>query len=143
MGTNASSGERADISDLSGQLSLFEKQLLADTPASDPCIESSERELRTVIRRFDELPKAVRRSEFTRVDKRRLNRQMITALLTQPAPPNCQCDWELRLQKRENSLVPHQDKVLHCILIQLPGAHYTIEVDLETSAVVHWEWQNT
>ena len=142
MGTNASSGERADISDLSGQLSLFEQQLRAEPPVSDPCIESSECELRTVIRRFDELPKAVRLSKFTRVDERRLNHELITALLAQAAPPNCQSDWEARLQEREKSLVPHQDKVLYCVFIRLPGAHYTIEVDLETSAVVHWEWQN-
>jgi len=142
MGVNVNIGEIAEITDLNGTISPFEQHPIGDLSEPGPCVDSSDFELRTIIRRHEELPEIVRHTEFNVVEERRLNKKLITTLLTQPPPQNCQGDWELRLQKRKDTLIQHQGKVLHCVFIGLPGAHYTIEVDLKARAVVHWEWQH-
>ena len=142
MVVNTNMDEAAGVTDLNGPISPFEQPPRTESPLLGPRIESSEIELRTVIRRFEELPELVRFTQFTRVDERRLTKKLLTTLLTQPPPQNCQGDWELRLQERRESLIQHQGKVLHCVFIGLPGTHYTIEVDLAAREVVHWEWQH-
>jgi len=143
MGTNVNVDGIAEISGLQGRTSPLERRPLAESPISGARPESSDFDLRTVICGFNELPELVRHYNFTRVDERRLDYELMTTLLTQLPPPNYQHDWEQRLQRRKDALVRHQGKILHCVFIGLPGVHYTIEVDLEARAVVHWEWQNT
>lgn len=132
-----------EIDDPNGLASPFQQQPVVESNISDPSIGSNYLEIRTIIRRFDELPEAVRLSEFTDVYKRRLDQELMKTLLTQQQPPNCRCDWELHIQQRKKSLVRYRGKILYCVFIRLPGVHYTIEVDLKKKAVIHWEWQIT
>ena len=129
------------LEDASATAFLPERQQVAKSviPASN--LESTEHELRRVLRQCKDLPEEVRVAKFTRVEQRRLDEALLTTLLSQCPPAICHEDWDLRLLKRKQSLRKHLDKVLHCIFIQLPGVHYTIEVDLEARAVAYWEWQ--
>ena len=142
MGTGVSLDEKIETDDSDAPALLFEHRRPTKLPKLAACIESREFKLRNIIRRFDELPELVRLAKFAGVDERRLHYELMTTLFTQPPRPNHQCDWELRLQKRKNALARYRGKVLHCVFIHLPGVHYTIEIDLEASVVVHWEWQN-
>ncbi len=143
MRTKLGMAVTTEIDDLNGSASPFQQQPVVESRKSDPSIEANNLEIRTIIRQFDELPEAVRLSEFTDVYKRRLDQELMKTLLTQERPPNCRCDWELHIQQRRRSLVRYRGKILYCVFIRLPGVHYTIEVDLKKKAVVHWEWQIT
>ena len=98
-------------------------------------------ECMAVIRDFPELPEAVRTAEIARIEGRLLNRRLLRQLISQTPPPNSETGWSTRILKREESLLPHIGKLLYCVLIRLPGVQYTLEVDIDARAVVHWEWQ--
>lgn len=100
------------------------------------------KECAAVIRSYTELPKAVRNAAPSRVESRVLKRRLLRQLVSQPPPPNHAEGWSDRILRREESLAPHIGKVLRCVLIRLPGVQYTVEVDLQAGAVVHWEWQS-
>lgn len=142
MGTDVRLHAKIETDDSDALALQLEHRPPTELPRLAACIEARDLKLRNVIRRFDELPEFVRLTKFAGVDERQLHYELMTTLFTQPPRPNHQCDWESRLQKRKNALARYRGKVLHCVFIQLPGVHYTIEVDLEASAVVHWEWQN-
>ena len=114
---------------------LFRDEL-PDRSTSD---ESTE--CRSIIREFPELPEAARAAEFARIEGRQLNRRLLRQLISQVPPPGSAVGWSTRILKREESLLPHLGKQLYCVLIRLPGVQYTLEVDIESRAIVHWEWQ--
>ena len=98
-------------------------------------------ECRAIIREFPELPEAARAADFARIESRLLDRRLVRQLISQAPPPNSEVGWSTRILKREESLLPHLGKWLYCVLIRLPGVQYTLEVDIEARAIVHWEWQ--
>ena len=104
-----------------------------DSGLFDPCL---------VIRHFGELPQAVRNTPFSRVDRRTLDHELFTQLITQAPPPDSELGWSSRILKREETLFPYLGKVLVCVLIRLPGVEYTVEIDPVKQAIVHWEWQS-
>jgi hypothetical protein len=104
-------------------------------------VDCGEFDLRNIILRFEELPVAVRQARFTRVEGRVLDQEVMKVLTSQSRPPNCNGDWALRLQKRRESLLLNLGKLIYCIFIRVPGAHYTVEIDPEAKTVIHWEWQ--
>ncbi len=132
--------ELGALDDLSEPTLLLDSQPEEDLLSLAPCVETTEEQLRNVIRQFEKLPEIVRCARFTRIARRRLDEALMTELLAQREPPNSQGDWNLRLHERRISLFPYLDRVMHCVFIQLPGAHYTIEVDLAARKVAHWEW---
>ena len=96
---------------------------------------------REAIRRFDELPEFVRHAHFTQVSERRMDSGLFNTIVSQTPNPLADKDWEDRLKRRHDALLPHVGKMLTCVFIRLPGVHYTIEVDPVSEEVVHWEWQ--
>lgn len=46
-----------------------------------------------------------------------------------------------RLGIRKKALSGHLGTNLICVLIRLPGASYTVEIDPTTDSIIHWEWQ--
>lgn len=75
------------------------------------------------------------------MSERLLDSDLFNNIVSQPRNPAADKDWADRLQRRRDTLRPHIGKVLSCVFIRLPGVHYTIEVDVATKDVVHWEWQ--
>lgn len=129
------------LNDASATPLLSERRQVIDSATPAANAESTEHRLRRVLRQCKDLPEEVRAAKFTRVQQRRLDKALLTTLLTQGPPASGDENWDSRLLKRKQSLLRHLDKVMHCIFIRLPGVHYTIEVDLEARAVAYWEWQ--
>lgn len=115
--------------------------ILAESREHNAIVDCGEFDLRNIILRFEELPVAVRQARFTRVEGRLLDQELMKVLNSQSRPPNYKGDWTLRLRKRRESLLPNLGKLVFCIYIRVPGAHYTVEIDPESKTVIHWEWQ--
>ena len=101
--------------------------------------EKGDCDLRKIIGSFAELPTQVRRARFACIEERSISRKFLTSLVTQPPPSTDHLDWKDRLLQREESLYPYFGKTLLCVFIQIPGAHYTVEVDPESEKVAYWE----
>jgi hypothetical protein len=110
---------------------------VADSFAGEPL------DIRGIIRKCIELPPDVSSAEFTRVDERLLDRQLLSILGSESAAESDEANRAVRQQCRDGALSPYLDKTLICVFIRLPGIHYTIEIDAESERVVHWEWQTT
>lgn len=94
-----------------------------------------------VIETCDELPDAVRTATFSRIDGRFLDKRLFRILISQTPVKGAEDGWSTRIWEREKALMPHIGRFLMCVLIRLPGVHYTIEIDPEQRCIVHWEWQ--
>ena len=87
-------------------------------------------DIRGIIRECIELPPDVSSAEFTRVDERLLDRQLLSFLASESAAEIDEADRVVRQQCREGALSPYLGKILICVFIRLPGVHYTIEFHL-------------
>ena len=94
--------------------------------------------LRSILAGSRKLPPAVVESRFARICDRVLD-EKITAALTDP--DQCpQEDASKRCERRKKALTPYLGKRLVCVLINLPGVMYTIEIEPASEEVIHWEW---
>ena len=105
--------------------------------------EIDELALRNIINLIRELPSAVPQEPFAYVDRRVLSTSILESLTTQRKTQGSDADWAQTLQRRSTNLMPFIGQYLICVLIRLPGVHYTIEVEPCESRVVHWEWQGS
>ena len=94
-----------------------------------------------MIRGLEELPEFVRHASFTQVSEQLLDSNLFNTIVSQVPDLGVDEDWPDRLRRRHDALLPHLDKMLTRVFIQLPGVHYTIEVDLDSRNVVYWEWR--
>lgn len=97
--------------------------------------------LREVIVTHDALPEAVRSADFGYVESRILQANVLDEITSQAPLPHLAGDWSERLQRRRAALEPYLGRLLVCVLIRVPGTHYTIELDPDAREVVYWEWQ--
>ncbi len=97
-------------------------------------------DIRDIIQQCVELPPEISCAEFTRVNERLLDPQLLS-FLASDAKAQDQADRLTRVQRRKQALSPYLGKILTCVFIRLPGIHYTFEIDPESERVVHWEWQ--
>ena len=96
---------------------------------------------RDTVRTCKALPDFVRRANFRQVNERILDAELFGAIVSQRSIGGPEEDWEERLSRRRKSLRPYIGRKLACVFVRLPGVHYTIEVDVKSCAVAHWEWQ--
>jgi hypothetical protein len=87
------------------------------------------------------LPVAIRSASVSLVQERVLDQALFETLTSQVNPGLHAEAWTARLQLRERNLLSYMDSLLVCIFFRLPGCHYTFEIDPQSDAVVHWEWQ--
>ena len=107
---------------------------LSDIGDFEPDVEA----LRSILAGSRKLPPAVVESRFARICDRVLD-EKITAALTDP--DQCpQEDANKRCERRKKALTPYLGKRLVCVLINLPGVMYTIEIEPTSERVIHWEW---
>lgn len=105
--------------------------------------ESGSVDIRAILGACTELPPIVANVEFTRVDARIVDDELLEQLSGESAVSSGTPDWSDRQKRRKSALSRYLDKTLICIFIRLPGIHYTVEIDPETERVIHWEWQST
>ncbi len=126
---------------MSAVVSSVNNSQLEDLNYSALPIGISECDLRDILRRLGELPNGVPELPFTQLSCRLLNSDHFQTLVSQSKTQGTDADWASRLQKRRANLENCIGHFLVCVFIQLPGCHYTIEVDPIARSVVHWEWQ--
>ena len=86
------------------------------------------------------LPEIVKTAPITRVFERLIDSGEVTRL-TQPNEHDCDNPVVVeKLRIRRKALTNHLGSRLTCLLIHLPGAFYTVEIDPSLMKVVHWEW---
>ena len=56
------------------------------------------------------------------------------------AYPSGKSDWLHRRKRCRKALSPYLDQRLTCVLIGLPGGHYTIESDAQLERAIYWDW---
>ena len=83
-------------------------------------------------------PEIVASAPISRVVVRTVDAREITRL-TDPASADAGPDEHSILEKRRMALTRYLGKSLTCVLIHLPGARYTIEIDPDARKVVYWE----
>ena len=98
-------------------------------------------ELRDIVAKHSALPDAVRLAGIGYVETHILERFLFEEISSQAPQPGMAEDWPERLRRRREALEPYVDKLLVCVLIRVPGTHYTIEIDPIEASVVYWEWQ--
>jgi hypothetical protein len=112
--------------------------------SSDPLVDSETDELldiRAILEACTELPAAVAGADFTCVDERVIDVEILETLAGESAYVTGSSDWLDRRKRRKNALSQYIDQVLVCVFIRLPGIHYTIEIDPKLARVAHCEWQ--
>ena len=75
------------------------------------------------------------------VSDRILNADLYRSILAQKKTSGTDDEWTARLERRRKNLQKFVGHRLICVLMRLPGVHYTIEIDPSHFSVVHWEWQ--
>ncbi len=94
-------------------------------------------DLRSIIRASTRLPSIVIEASFFQVFDRVLDDATIAALTDPTTFP--QEESEERCRRRKKALAPYFGKRLICVLINLPGVIYTVEIDPFLERVIHWE----
>ena len=120
---------------------LKEPQFAASSAEVADLFAGETLDIRGIIRECIELPPDVSSAEFTRVDERLVDRQLLSILASESTAESDEAERVVRQQCRERALTPYLGKILICVFIRLPGVHYTIEIDPQSERVVHWEWQ--
>lgn len=108
----------------------------------DPAEESPDRDIREILKRSS-LPTAVKCAEIRYEHARLMDAAMIERLTAIDHNPSSASDHSERLAMRRKALKQYLGSYLTCVLIRLPGAHYTIEIDTNKRRIAHWEWQRT
>lgn len=122
---------------------LKERQFTASSEGVADSFAGETLDIRGIIRECIELPPEVSSAEFTRVDERLLDQQLLSFLASESVPESDEADRVVRQQCRKGALSPYLGRILICVFIRLPGVHYTIEIDPDSERVVHWEWQTS
>ncbi len=122
---------------------LRERQFTASPEDVTDSFAGESLDIRGIIRECIELPPDVSSADFTRVDERLLDQQLLSILASESVAESDEAKREVRQQCRKGALSPYLGKILICVFIRLPGVHYTIEIDSESERVVHWEWQTS
>ena len=122
---------------------LKEPQFAASSAEVADLFAGETLDIRGIIRECIELPPDVSSAEFTRVDERLVDRQLLSILASESTAESDEAELVVRQQCRERALTPYLGKILICVSIRLPGVHYTIEIDPQSERVVHWEWQTS
>ncbi len=120
---------------------LRERQFTASPEDVTDSFAGESLDIRGIIRECIELPPDVSSAEFTRVDERLLDQQLLSFLASESVAESDEAKRVVRQRCRKGARSPYLDKILICVFIRLPGVHYTIEIDPESECVVHWEWQ--
>ena len=108
---------------------------------AEGCVESDVDDLRLIMAASTKLPPAVIAANFSRVCDRVLDAESIEALAD---PVSClQADAVERCRARRKALTAYSGKRLICVLINLPGIVYTVEIDPFLQKVIHWEYVAT
>ena len=89
------------------------------------------------------LPAAVCQIDPTCEQERILTEEELDRLTNPFSAKLDDTEQQYRLMTRRQALEPHLGSLLMCVYARFPGAHYTIEIDPVTQAVIHWEWQKT
>lgn len=110
---------------------------LGDRPESDSL------DIRAILGACTALPPIVATVDFTRVNARIVDDELLKELSGDSADSRGTPDRSDRRKRRMRVLTEYLNKTLVCIFIRLPGVHYTIEIDPEMKSVVYWEWQST
>ena len=104
------------------------EQILEETP-----------NIENVIRGYTKLPRLVRRTTISKYYERVIDDDELDRL-TSVALVDCSKVEEVdRLMLRKRVLSSYLGRELVCAVINVPGLCYSIEVDPNASAVVHWE----
>ena len=94
-------------------------------------------DLRSIIRESTSLSPMVFEASFFQVFDRVLDDTTIAALTDPSTFP--QEESEEQCRRRKKALVPYFGRRLICVLINLPGVIYTVEIDPFLERVIHWE----
>lgn len=115
---------------------------------SDPSYQQFDSELPTLdaldirsILLSSDLPDTVKTAPVAQTHERLMDSEEIDRLTNPHQPQTAHSDNSERLRIRREALIANKDSILVCILIRLPGVVYTIEINPEMDAIVHWEWQ--
>lgn len=103
-------------------------------------LEERDDRLRRIILACDSIPEPVALAEFARVDERRFDETLFRILTNRYPGMQSGTTNKAVLERRSDALYPYVGRRLACILITLPGARYTIEIDPSDEKVVYWEW---
>ena len=103
--------------------------------------ESWMRHLRALIKNCTAIPSEISEAKFSRVVERKIDESLLRYLTDNGDHENGDEELAPETQCRLQALSPYLDRTLICVLIRLPGVHYTIEIDPTDDRVVHWEWQ--
>lgn len=106
--------------------------------SDNAAIAERDRRLRELIADCDRIPDSVKLANFTRVDERRIDGELIDRW-TEHCKQSDDCAG---IGARIKAMTPYVGKKLVCVVIALPGGSYTVEVDRVEDRVVHWEWQS-
>ena len=120
------------------------KALAEDNHANDVLAfdEDCTLDLRSIIEKSIALPADVLSADFSYIHNRILDQSVFSSLTTPSSTETETFDLSDRYDRRKEALTPYLDKRLVCVCIRLPGVVYTIEIDLGTKKVIHWEWQS-
>jgi len=83
------------------------------------------------------LPALVINAKFSNIFDRVLDEASIEALTDPSALPEGNSDE--RCTRRKKALAPYLGKRVICVLINLPGVLYTVEISQSLEKVIHWE----
>lgn len=112
-----------------------------NTGAETPQIQ--EAALRSTIASISQLPADVSSTSQLHISDRILDKELYQSLLGQRKTFGADGEWTERLKRRRKNLTQFVGHRLVCVLIRLPGVHYTVEINPSGMSVVHWEWQPT
>lgn len=95
--------------------------------------------LRSIMAGSPKLPPTVVAASLTKIYDRILDDKTIAAVTDPTSFAHDDAEKQCRLRKK--ALAAYRGKRLICVLISLPGAFYTIEIDPCLRKVVHWEYR--
>ena len=98
--------------------------------------------VRSIVCSCVDLPDSIKNAPTMCLTTRVLDRALFDSLTLPTDEDNAGVDG-VRLAKRRRALADHVGRTLTCAYGHLPGMHYTIEIDLQSTLIVHWEWQST
>lgn len=103
--------------------------------------EPDDETVRTILAASGKLQSAVVAAEYSTVCDRILDGETLAALTDPARCPHD--DASERCELRRKALTPYFSKRLICVVINLPGVTYTIEIDPSLARVIHWEFAAT
>lgn len=102
-----------------------------------------EDELRLILRAHPKISSHISEAPFAHVSQRKITLEQYHDLTTQVCQGGDSDSWRARIDARRSRLASYVGRSLVCIFIRFPTAHFTVEIDPKSSAVVHFEGQAT